>query len=70
MKVLIMQWSSPTCYYLPLRPRYLRQHSILEHPQSVFLPSTETQVPYPYGKTCKIMCGLIFLFLDVKRTER
>jgi len=34
----IMQFSSSSCYFLTLRPKYLPQHSILEHLQYMFFP--------------------------------
>ena len=37
MKVLL-SFSPSACYFLPLRPKYLPQHPILDHPQPVFLP--------------------------------
>jgi len=32
MKRLIMQFPSPLCHLIPLRPKYLPQHSITKHP--------------------------------------
>jgi hypothetical protein len=35
-------WSSQfPCYLIPLRPKYLPQHSILKHPEPIFLPQCE-----------------------------
>ena len=42
IKFPFMMWSSPLpCHLIPLRPKYPPQHSILEHPQPVFLPQCE-----------------------------
>ena len=38
MKLLIMKFSPVSCYLRPLRPKYPPKHSILEHPQPMFLP--------------------------------
>jgi hypothetical protein len=36
-----MQYSPLPCYLVPLRPKCLPQHPILEHPQPVCLPQCE-----------------------------
>ena len=33
VKLLITQFYPASCYYLPIRPKYLPQHPILEHSQ-------------------------------------
>jgi hypothetical protein len=38
MKLLIMQFSPTSCHFIPLRSKYSPQHSVLKHPQSMFLP--------------------------------
>ena len=40
-KVLVMQSSSLLFHLVPLRPKYLLQHCIVEHPQPIFLPQFE-----------------------------
>jgi len=39
---LLVRYSFPLpCYLFPLRPKYLPQRPILEHPQPMFLPPCE-----------------------------
>jgi hypothetical protein len=38
MKLLIMQSSSASCHFLPLRSKYSPQHPVLKHPQICALP--------------------------------
>jgi hypothetical protein len=38
MKLLIMQFSPTSCHFIPLRSKYSPEHSVLKHPQSMFLP--------------------------------
>jgi hypothetical protein len=33
-----MQFSSLSRHFIPLRSKYLPQHPVLKHPQSMFLP--------------------------------
>jgi hypothetical protein len=40
-KLIIMQFSPPVCYLVPLRPKYSPQHPILKYPQPTFLPQCE-----------------------------
>jgi len=35
-------------YLVPLRPKYLSQHSILKHTHHIFLPHSKTQLPHPH----------------------
>jgi hypothetical protein len=37
MKLLIMQFSLTSCHFISLQSRYSPQHSVLKHPQSMFL---------------------------------
>jgi hypothetical protein len=37
MKLLIMQFSPTSCYFISLRPKYSPQHPVLKYPQSMFL---------------------------------
>ena len=53
IKFLLMYSSFP-CHLAFLRPRYLPQHPILEHPQTVFLFNVKDQVSHPYKITDKI----------------
>jgi hypothetical protein len=41
MKLLTVQFSPLSCYFLPLMSKYSPQHPVLKHPQSVFLPYCE-----------------------------
>jgi hypothetical protein len=41
MKLFIMQFPSTCCNLAPLWPKYLPQHSILKHPQPMFLTKCE-----------------------------
>ena len=43
IKLLIRQFYPIPCYLVPLRPKYLPPHSILEHPYTMFLPQCETR---------------------------
>jgi len=38
MKLLIMQSSSASCHFIPLRSEYSLHHPVLKHPQSVLIP--------------------------------
>jgi len=52
MKLLTMQLSPASCYFLPLRSKH-SQYPILQHPQSVFLPRVRGQDSQPYQKHTK-----------------
>jgi hypothetical protein len=41
VKLVILQFPLIPCYLFRVRPKYLPQHPILEHPQSLFLPQSE-----------------------------
>jgi hypothetical protein len=41
MKLLIMKFSPPPCYLVPLRPKQSPQYPILKHPQTTFLPQCQ-----------------------------
>ena len=41
IKLLIMQFPPPLCYLVYLKPIYLPQHHILEHPQPTLFPQYE-----------------------------
>ena len=73
MKLFIMQ-SPPLLYYLlPLRAKYLPQHRILEHPQSMFLPRCERpSITHSYVITGKITVLYIsfLIYLDYKLEDR
>lgn len=51
--VLIMQYSPFSCYHFLVRPKYLSQHSVLEHPQPTFLPECFISLLRPsfWGRT-------------------
>jgi hypothetical protein len=41
MKFLIMQFSPTSRHFIALRSKYFPQHTLLKHPQSMFLPSRQ-----------------------------
>jgi len=41
IKFLVRQSSGLSCYFVPLKPKYLPQHPFLELPQPTFLPQSE-----------------------------
>ena len=51
IKFLIMLSSPFLCYPVPLRPKYLPQHPILEHPQPMFLAQCERRSSSPIQTT-------------------
>ena len=62
-KLLIMQFSSVSCYLHPLGPTYLSLslslHSIFEHLQPVFFAQYHKfTVPYTYNKRYKITANV------------
>ena len=66
MKILSVEFSPVSCYLLPLKPKYLPQHLILDHPQPVFFPFRWDQVSHPCKTTCKIkfLSISVFMFFD------
>jgi len=60
-----MQFRLVFYYLLPLSPKYLHQHSILEHPQHI-LCNVRDQVSHPLETSGKItvLFILIFMLLD------
>jgi hypothetical protein len=62
MKLIIMQLS-PWYIFLPYRPKYLPQHSVLNNPQSMFLPQMRDQVSHPYSTTGKIRVLYILILV-------
>jgi len=46
MKLLIMQFSPPSSYFLSLMSKYSLQHPVLKHPQSMFFPQDESILYY------------------------
>ena len=44
VKLLLKQFSPPSCHFLPLRAKYFHQHPVLKHPQSMFLPQHKTEL--------------------------
>jgi len=59
---------SAPLFPVPLRPKYLPEHRILEHLQPMFLPRHKNRVSHPYKTRGKItvLHILIFIFLDSK----
>ena len=56
---------STPCYLAPLRPKYLPQHPILQHPQTVFLPQCEQpSFTHTYNTTRKIAVVYILIFIS------
>ena len=41
MNLLSMLFLPIPCYFLPLRPKYVPEHPILEHPQPFLLPECD-----------------------------
>jgi len=62
VKLLIMQFSSASHHFRPLRSKYPPQHPVLKHPQSVFLPWCESPSFTPTQKTGKIIVMYIVSF--------
>jgi len=63
MKLLTVLFSTVSYYLVPLRAKYLPQHSILDHPQPTFFPRCEKPsfTPTLYetlGKTMSICFNL------------
>jgi hypothetical protein len=61
-EVLVIQSLAVGCYHVPLRPTYLPQHPIIEHPQSISFPSMRYQVSLPCQTTCRIVVLCIWMF--------
>jgi hypothetical protein len=60
---------SPRSVFLPFRPKYLPQHSVLCSQQTS--PKVRDQVSHPYNTTGKItvLCILIFTLFVMRRTR-
>jgi hypothetical protein len=59
-----------SCYLISLRPKYLTQHPVLEHPQPTFLLQYGNQVSYPYKTrgTIIVLCiSLLYNKMEDKR---
>jgi len=70
---LLITWSSPLpCYLVPLRPKYVPQHPILEHTQSAFLHHSERPTFTPKKTTGKITIWytLIYTLLNSKLKDK
>jgi hypothetical protein len=65
MKVLIMKLFLVSHNFLPLKPKYLPEHSVLEHPQHIFLLSYKRP-----GLTFKQSKNSHKSFLSVKEEYR
>jgi hypothetical protein len=67
-----MQFPPLPSYLVPLRPKYLPQHPILEQPRSMFLPQCERPSLTPTQNKRKIIVLYIsiFVFLDIKLEDK
>jgi len=54
-KLLLMQFCVVVCYFLPLRPSYLPQHSVFKHPQHMFFPEYDSPRFTPIQSKGKIV---------------
>jgi hypothetical protein len=72
MKLLILQPSLASRYFLPLRSKYSPQHPVLKHPQIYSLPLVSEIKLHTNTKTGKIivLCILIFKILDRRWEDR
>jgi hypothetical protein len=72
MKLLIMQFYSPSHHFISLRSKYSPQHPVLKHPQSGFSLNVGDQVSHPYTTTGKmiVLYILILMFLDSRREDK
>jgi hypothetical protein len=59
MKLLIMQFSLASCYFIPLRSKYSHEHPVLKHPQSMFLSECERPSVTPI-QNCDCLWDLRF----------
>jgi len=55
MRLFIMQLPVVSCNCLSHRTKYVPQYPVLVHPQLMFSPKCEIQVPHPNKATDKIM---------------
>ena len=55
MRLFIMQLPVASCNCLSHRPKYVLWCPILVHPQLMFFPKCEIQMPHPNKTTGKIM---------------
>jgi hypothetical protein len=62
-QLLVMQSSSLPCYLVPVRPKYLPKHPILDQPQLTFLPQCGSQSFTPMKTTGKIIYLCIVVFV-------
>jgi hypothetical protein len=71
MKFVIMQFS-PRSVFLPFRPKYPPQHSVLKNLSLCSSPKVRDQVSHPYSTTGKItvLYILIFTFFDIRREDK
>jgi hypothetical protein len=69
MNFIIMQFS-PWSVILPFRSKYAPQHSLLKHPQSMFLPQSErvgfTPIQYKWQNYSFVYFNLNFLYMRRK----
>jgi hypothetical protein len=67
-----MQFSPLSCHFIALRSKYIPQHPVLKHPQSVFFSLHEIPGSTPTETTSKIIVVYVFVFtrLDCRRETR
>jgi len=73
IKFHIMLSSWLLCYHVPLRPKYLPQHPILEHPQPMFLPQCERPSSSPIkttGHNIIVLYIFSFMFVDSELEDK
>jgi len=61
MKLIIVQFPLVPCLLVPLKPRYLPQHCIHEHPQPISSPDVRGQVSHTsqtIGNYISVYCNL------------
>jgi hypothetical protein len=63
MKLLIMQFSPPSCHFIPLWSEYSTKHPVLKHPQSLFLPCRHRSSFTPYKTRGKIIVLYVLIIL-------
>jgi hypothetical protein len=72
MKLLIKQFSSASCYLIPLRSKWSPQHTVLKYPQFMLSPTLRDKVSHQHKTTSKIIasCILIFMLLDSRWQDK
>jgi len=70
MKLLIMQFSPVSCYFLPLGPKDLLQYPILEHLQPGSSLNVTHQVSHAHKTTGKTIGQYIHRVLDRNKEDK